>query len=120
MRTGPRASRQRQSENIHEEAGSVRLDVRLANGAAVLVILLANMSGKIRTAHRNRKQALAGKLRPDVRYLQRRGVSANELVNRFLRCLRRRNHAEPILHLVIFVTRLGQSRHLRQRLDSGA
>src|SRR5262249_61731084 len=51
--------------------GSLRLDVCLSNSAAVFIIVLANMSGEIRAARRDRKQSLRWKFRFDLGCLPR-------------------------------------------------
>src|SRR5258708_19220636 len=50
-------------------AGSLRLDVRLANGAAIGVKLLAQISAEFRPAGFDRVDSLRGKLRFDFRRL---------------------------------------------------
>ena len=49
------------SEKRTLDTGSLRLNVRFANGAAVFVILFAKMRGEIRPARRDREKALHGK-----------------------------------------------------------
>src|SRR5712671_4348904 len=76
-------------------AGLLRVDVRLANEAAVFVRLLAKKSAEIRAAHRDWIEPLGDELRLDLGYLQGCGEPAGELGDHFLRRLRRRDHTEP-------------------------
>jgi hypothetical protein len=85
----------------------LRPDARLANDAAIVVILLAKKCPEIRAAHPNRKEPLAAKLLLDIRCSKRRGERVNEGRYCVRRRLRWREHSEPRIYLVILVSRLG-------------
>src|SRR5262245_4510278 len=63
----------------YQAAGSLAFDVGLANDAAILVILLAKMSGEIRSAHPDREEIVGGKLRLNFGSLNRRAEPACKL-----------------------------------------
>jgi hypothetical protein len=64
--------------------GSLRLHVRLANDAAVLVILSANKRAEIRAALPDRKQALSNQLPPGFGFSQCRSEPAGDFRDHFL------------------------------------
>src|SRR6266436_4111343 len=98
-------------------AASFRLDVRLANDAAVFDVLLPDMFRKIRTAGSDRVETKIEELRLDLRGLHCRGEPSGELRDRFLRRLRGRSDAEPDFGLIILVARLRYCRHIGQRCN---
>src|SRR5262245_48088529 len=76
----------------------LRLDVGRANGLAVFVVALANERREIRAAGAHGIEALGGEPLLDLGQLERGGEPAGELGERLLRRLRRRDHAEPVVH----------------------
>jgi hypothetical protein len=83
---------------------SLRLDVRLADGAAVFVVFPAKITTEVRGTYPYRKEPLGDKLLLDFERLQRRRELSGELRDSSLRCLRRSPQAEPCVDLVIRVT----------------
>src|SRR5882672_10782867 len=98
-------------------AGSLCLDVCLANDAAEVVILLAKISPEIRAAGPDRIKSQGNELRPDLGTLQCRGEPAGDLGHRLLWRVPGRDQPVPELGLVVLHAGLGYSWHVRQRLE---
>src|SRR5205814_8871330 len=88
-------------------SGSFPLDVRVANDAAVFVILFAQISTKFCAARSYGIKHLDHKLLHDFRHLYRRGEPAGNLGDRFLRRFSRRERRIPSVHFMVLVTGLG-------------
>src|SRR5215471_7604645 len=97
--------------------GSVGLDARLANDAAIYIVLLANVGTVVRAARTDWIESQNVKLFPDLGYLQCRREPVSELGDSFFRGLRRRDDTKPRVYLVVFVTGLCHGRHLWKRRD---
>src|SRR3954453_3667139 len=82
---------------------SLPLDIRFANDAAILVVLLADMGREIIEAGANRIEAHIGKLRLDVRHLHCGLEPGCELRGDILRCLCRRKHSKPDRDFIVLV-----------------
>src|SRR5262249_50775194 len=76
---------------------SIRLDVRLPNNAAELVILFAKKRGEVSAANPGGIEALGDELRLAFRDLHGRRKPAGEFRDCFVRRLRRREQAVPIV-----------------------
>src|SRR5437764_6036652 len=96
---------------------SLRRDLRLANHAAVFLVLPANERAKIRAANLDGIESQGGKLHPHSGDLHRRSKSVDETGDCFPRGLRGRKQPEPAFHLVVAVTGLRDRRHIRKRVD---
>ena len=94
----PNASRLAQPV-MRFQVSSLHLDVRLANDAAELLVLLVKKNGEIHAAQPDRKKPLDGKLRLDLGCLHCCGEPARQLGNRFLWRFRRSQHPGPEVHL---------------------
>src|SRR5262245_42283948 len=80
--------------------GSLTFDIRLANDAAVFVILCAKKRTEIRATHSDGTEPLDSELWFHLGCLQCRAEPASQLGNRFLRCLRRCEQSPPNVNLV--------------------
>src|SRR6516162_2627865 len=85
-------------------------DVRLANNAAEVAILLPEKSRKLCAAHSDRVKSQRSELRPQLGCLQCLREPANELGDLFVRRLCRSQHPQPVVHLRVAVARLSDGR----------
>src|SRR5581483_4929985 len=93
---------------------SVRLDVRLANAAAVGVELLARKGRVVGATRADGKQPLRLELRQNLRVLQRCLEPRRELREQILWRAGGRGHAEPDVEIEILEAGFLHGRHLRQ------